>query len=70
MAYSLEDYNNYTTYENVETPKVQLNMPLMNMDITDWADGVTSSGVPIVKSNLNRGPRMINENPEPVEVSP
>ena len=63
--------DNFTVYENVESPKVQLNMPLMNepLDISDWADGVSSSGTPIVKDNLNRGPRMINDNPEHIEVS-
>jgi hypothetical protein len=47
-------------------------MPLMNepLDISDWAEGVSSSGTPIVKDNLNRGPKMINDNPEHIEVSP
>ncbi len=44
-----------------------MNEPL---DISDWAEGVSSSGTPIVKYNLNRGPRMINDNPEHIETFP
>ena len=71
MQYNFLD-DNFTVYESVETPKVQLNMPLMNepLDISDWAIGVSSSGTPIVKPNLDKGPKMINDNPEHIEVSP
>lgn len=71
MQYNFLD-NSFTTYENVETPKVQLNMPLMNepLDISDWAEGISSSGIPIIKNNLNKGPKMINDNPEKVDVIP
>lgn len=46
--------NNFTTYEAVETPKVELNLPLMNspLDISDWSTGISENGTPIVKSNL------------------
>ena len=48
--------NNFTTYEAVETPKVELNLPLMNspLDISDWSTGISENGTPIVKSNLPR----------------
>ena len=40
----------FTVYQPVETPKVKLNLPLVeNLDISDWAQGITSSGEPIVK---------------------
>lgn len=44
----------FVEYESVETPKVELNFPLMDnsIDISDWSKGFTSSGVPIVKDNL------------------
>lgn len=46
--------NNFTTYEAVETPKVELNLPLMSspLDISDWSTGISENGTPIVKSNL------------------
>ena len=46
--------NNFTTYQAVETPKVELNLPLMNspLDISDWSTGISENGTPIVKSNL------------------
>ena len=46
--------NNFTTYQAVETPKVELNLPLMSnpIDITDWSTGISDNGTPIVKSNL------------------
>ena len=71
MQYNFLD-NSFTTYENVETPKVQLSIPLMDdpLDISDWAEGVSSSGIPIVKNNLNKGPKMINDNPDKVDVIP
>lgn len=48
--------NNFTTYQAVETPKVELNLPLMNspLDISDWSTGISENGTPIVKSNLPR----------------
>lgn len=46
--------NNFTTYQAVETPKVELNLPLMDspLDISDWSTGISENGTPIVKSNL------------------
>ena len=71
MQYNFLD-DNFTVYSNVETPTVQLSMPLMNepLDISDWAIGVSDSGTPIVKPNLNKGPKMINDNPDRVDVIP
>lgn len=48
--------NNFTTYQAVETPKVELNLPLMSspLDISDWSTGISENGTPIVKSNLPR----------------
>ena len=47
--------DSFTTFENVETPKVTLNMPLADnpLDISDWSDRITSNGIPIVKDNIN-----------------
>lgn len=44
----------FVEYESVETPKVELNLPLIDnsIDISDWSKGFTSSGIPIVKDNL------------------
>ena len=48
--------NNFTTYQAVETPKIELNLPLMSspLDISDWSTGISENGTPIVKSNLPR----------------
>lgn len=45
--------DSFTTFENVEIPKVELNFPTLNspIDISDWATGFSSSGTPIVKDN-------------------
>lgn len=45
--------NNFTTFEAVETPKVTLDLPLMNepMDISDWAIKADDKAI-IVKPNL------------------
>ena len=46
--------NNFTTFEAVETPKVTIDMPLMNdpFDVSDWASRITDKGNVIVKPNL------------------
>lgn len=64
LQYNFLD-NNFTTYENVETPKVELSQPLFDdpIDISDWAIGVTESGTPIVKNNISSEIK-INNNPE------
>lgn len=56
--------NSFTTYQPVETPKVELNLPLSNgpIDISDWATGFTRDGVPIVRSNLSEQPTMTVNN--------
>lgn len=65
--------NNFTTYENVEEPKVVLQMPLSgDLDISDWSRGITSSGTPVVKDNTSQF--VINNTEEreiqrPVELS-
>ena len=45
--------NMYTIYEPVETPKVKLNLPIINddsdLDISSWASKLTSSGTPVAK---------------------
>lgn len=45
--------NNFTTFEAVETPKVTLDLPLLNepMDISDWAIKADDRAI-IVKPNL------------------
>ena len=60
--------NNFTTYQAVETPKVELNLPLMNspLDISDWSTGISENGTPIVKSNL---PKM-TDNETTAEFNP
>lgn len=41
----------FNVYTPVETPKVELNLPLFDkpIDISSWASGISSSGIPIVK---------------------
>ena len=48
--------DNFTRFTNVETPKVELNLPLSDkpIDISDWAQGISSSGTPIVKPNSSK----------------
>lgn len=62
--------DSFTTFENVETPKVTLDMPLMDspLDISDWSTRVTSEGTPIVKDNVKS--KMTINNSEEVEVRP
>lgn len=65
----LED--NFTTYQNVETPKVELDLPLLDfpLDISDWASGISPSGVPIVKDTTSPKPYWIlNNTEEPTET--
>lgn len=63
--------NNFTTFENVEIPKVELSMPLMDspLDISEWAQGITSKGTPIVKDNVGVSKFKINNNEE-ISVQP
>ena len=48
--------DNFTSYEAPETPKVELDLPLLDspMDISDWSLGIGTSGIPIVKSSINQ----------------
>ena len=41
----------FNVYTPVETPKVELNLPLFDkpIDISSWASGISESGIPIVK---------------------
>lgn len=51
--------NNFTTYENITPPKIELNkeyFPLLeesDLDISNWAVGTTKNGDPIVKDNIS-----------------
>lgn len=58
--------DNFTTFENVETPKVTLNIPLMDshLDISDWASGISSSGIPIVKDVTKKYTMTVNNTEE------
>lgn len=42
----------FNIYTPVETPKVELNLPLFDspIDISSWASGISSTGIPIAKS--------------------
>lgn len=44
----------FVEYQAAETPKVQLNLPLIEnpIDISDWSNGFTPSGTPLVQNNL------------------
>lgn len=46
--------NNFTTFENVETPEVKLTLPIFDspLDISNWAEQITPEGNIIVKNNL------------------
>ena len=55
--------DNFTTFKNVETPKVVMNLPLGDVDISSWADYPTSiSGNPIIKPKDESS--FIHNNPE------
>ncbi len=68
----LNSTNPFGVYQNVESPKVTLDLPLMDnpLDISDWADGIAKNGTPIVKNNINEGPKMIIDNTEEVNITP
>lgn len=46
--------NSFTTFENIESPKIILESPLADspLDISDWAQSINNLGIPIVKNNL------------------
>lgn len=52
--------DSFSTFENVETPKVEINFPLLDspLDITSWSTGISAGGTPIVDGPTL--PRMIN----------
>lgn len=56
----------FQTFETVEEPKVEINLPLLNesLDITDWAQGITQNGDIIVKPRI---PKM-TDSKQPVQV--
>ena len=57
--------NAFTVFKPVQTPEVKLNMPLLeNYDISDWASGITSTGVPIAKGADSNSPTITFDNPE------
>lgn len=60
--------NSFTTYENVENPKVSIDLPLSNEPLNiDWASGISESGVPIAKNLVQPDKLIVNNNEE---VSP
>lgn len=67
LKYDFLDNSFFTTYQNVEVPKVELNLPIMDtpMDISDWASGIAEDGTPIVKDNRLRLYMINDNNPEP-----
>lgn len=64
--------DNFTVYENVDDPKVELNLPLMDnsLDISEWASELSENGTPIVKSNIENIPEIIVNNTEEVPMTP
>lgn len=69
--------NAFTVFKPVQTPEVKLNMPLLeDYDISDWASGITSTGVPIAKGADSNSPTITFDNPEeyhfeqPSEMNP
>jgi hypothetical protein len=69
LKYNFLD-DNFTTFENVESPKVSIQMPLMDspVDISNWSTGVTEQGIPIVKNNTKS--KMTINNNEEVAIRP
>lgn len=55
--------DNFTTFESVKTPKVEVNDPLYGMKTLDWADKVLDNGVIIAKP-VTEPEKMVNSNPE------
>lgn len=41
----------FITYEAIQPPQLDFDLYDSPLDISDWAEGVTSSGIPIVKKN-------------------
>lgn len=64
LGYDFLNDSFFGVYQAAESPKVELNLPLMDspVDISNWAVGVTEEGTPIVKDN--RSQFNINNNPE------
>lgn len=50
-AYNPFQNNIYNIFESAPTPKVELNLPLLDspIDISDWSIGISPYGMPIVK---------------------
>lgn len=65
LKYNFLD-DNFTVFENVETPKIELDFPTLSspIDISDWATGFSSSGTPIVKDNRPKSYMIVNNSPE------
>ena len=61
--------NSFTTYENVENPKVSIDLPLSNEPLNiDWASGISESGVPIAKNLVQPDKLIVNNNEETQEA--
>lgn len=60
--------NRFVNFEAVETPVVEINLPLLDtpLDISSWSSKVSDSGTPIVQNNLQS--RMTNNNPSQGDV--
>lgn len=67
LKYNFLDNSFFTTYQNVEVPKVELNLPIMDtpLDISDWASGIAEDGTPIVRDNRPKLYMINDNNPEP-----
>ena len=70
LMYSFLDNDFFGVYQNTETPKVELKLPLNDNPIElDWADRITETGIPIVKSPSNDESKsesklIVNNSPE------
>ena len=66
----MAEYNyfddNFTTFQNVEAPKVTMKMPLADTGEISlpWADRISSNGTPIVKDNVQTPKMIVDNNPE------
>lgn len=67
--------DNFLVYEAVETPKVELKMPLWDkaQDISSWAYGLSSTGIPLVgtfkpkeEESSEEGPKFIINNSDEI----
>ena len=71
MEYNFLGDNFFVVYESADSPNPSIQFPLMDspLDISDWAVGITPSGIPIAKDVNNS---VVQENPvsESFEIKP